>query len=128
MARFVCFNFSFFFQLLLIICSSHSQGKVRILLGYFMHLLSEPEDRETTSRLCFIHFNLAFWFPGMETDNCRTQCSRSGQRQLGQFGISPFRYTELTAMFLLSYHQTIASQCAIPHNAQSGLLESATHQ
>ena len=44
MARFVCLNF--FFQLLLIICSSHSQGKVRVLLGYFMHLLSEPEGRE----------------------------------------------------------------------------------
>ena len=68
MARFVCFNFSFF-QLLLIICSSHSQGKVRVLLGYFMHLLSEAEGRETTSRLCFIHFHLAFWFPGKETDH-----------------------------------------------------------
>ena len=77
-----------------------------------MHLLSEPEGRETTSRLCFMHFHLAFWFPGMETDHCR---------------ISPFGHTELTAMICLSYHQTIASQCAIPHNAQSGLLESAKH-
>ena len=123
MARFVCFNFSFF-QLLLIICSSHSQGKVRVLLGYFMHLLSEAEGREATSRLCFIHFDLESWFPGKETDYCRTQCSPSGQRQLGQFSISPFGHTELTTMISLSYHQTIASQCAIPHNGQSNLLES----
>ena len=92
-----------------------------------MHLLSEAEGRETTSRLCFIHFDLESWFPGKETDYCRTQCSPSGQRQLGQFSISPLGHTELTTMISLSYHQIIASQCAIPHNGQSGLLELAIH-
>ena len=47
--------------------------------------------------------------------------ARAANRQLGQFGISAFGHTELSAMICLSGHQTIASQCTISHNAQSNL-------